>query len=135
MIASDEVVSTSAAPSAVISSIAIMAMSSATPCSRRMSTGKCRVSEVRLHSAGDASLLHPNAAAALGAPGLAALLVGPILPMLVICFTQVTPMGCVGAVGDERPVAPAFGKVPARWRPLTGPAGKTICRGAGTFDG
>jgi hypothetical protein len=29
--------------------------------------------QVRLHSAGTASLLHPNAAAALGTPGLAAL--------------------------------------------------------------
>src|SRR6266851_3317040 len=80
MIASDEVVNTSAAPSAVISSIAIMAMSSATPCSRRVSRCECRVSEVRLHSAGDASLLHPNAAAALGAPGLAALLIAHMFP-------------------------------------------------------
>ena len=30
--------------------------------------------KLRLHSAGAASLLHPNAAAALGAPGLTALL-------------------------------------------------------------
>src|SRR6266567_2558073 len=38
--------------------------------------------KVQPHSAGAASLLHPNAAAALGAPGLAALLLVQILPVL-----------------------------------------------------
>ena len=38
--------------------------------------------KVQLHSAGAASLLHPNAAAALGTPGLAALLLVQILPVL-----------------------------------------------------
>src|SRR6266536_836870 len=38
--------------------------------------------KVQLHSAGAASLLHPNAAAALGAPGLAALLLVQRLPVL-----------------------------------------------------
>src|SRR5437870_6196114 len=38
--------------------------------------------KLQLHSAGAASLLHPNAAAALGAPGLAALLLVQILPVL-----------------------------------------------------
>src|SRR6185295_15689320 len=46
-----------------------------------------------------ASLLHPNAAAALGAPGLAALLVAYILPVLVIHLTQVTPTCSVRARG------------------------------------
>src|SRR5206468_6853229 len=40
------------------------------------------VVKLQLHSAGAASLLHPNAAAALGAPGLAALLLVQILPVL-----------------------------------------------------
>src|ERR1700731_1137516 len=39
------------------------------------------VVKVRLHSAGAASLLHPNAAAALGTPGRAALLLAQILPV------------------------------------------------------
>ena len=38
--------------------------------------------KLQLHSAGAASLLHPNAAAALGTPGLAALLLVQILPVL-----------------------------------------------------
>src|SRR5438477_627303 len=38
--------------------------------------------KLQLHSAGAASLLHPNAAAALGAPGLAVLLLAQILPVL-----------------------------------------------------
>jgi hypothetical protein len=45
------------------------------------------VVKVRLHSNGDASPLHPNAGAALGAPDLAALLLPQIFPI----FSVVTP--------------------------------------------
>ena len=43
--------------------------------------------QLHLHSNGDASLLHPNAGAALGTPGLAALLLAQILPV----FSVVAP--------------------------------------------
>src|SRR5580704_3860097 len=45
------------------------------------------VVKVQLHSAGAASLLHPNAAAALGTRGRAALLLAQILPV----FSLVAP--------------------------------------------
>ena len=60
----------------------------------------------------------------------------PSIPgVLVICFTQVTPTGCVGAVGDGRRVVPIFDTGRVRWRRLAGPVGKTICHGVGMFDG
>ena len=45
------------------------------------------VVKVRLHSAGAASRLHPNAGAALGTPGLAALL----LVQIFLLFSLVAP--------------------------------------------
>ena len=50
-----------------------------------MTSGASRL--IKDHLAGGASLLHPNAAAALGAPGLAALLLPQILPV----FSVVAP--------------------------------------------
>jgi hypothetical protein len=49
-----------------------------------MPTVEQPVVKVRLHSNGDASLLHPNAGAALGTPGLAALLLPQIFPIFSV---------------------------------------------------
>src|SRR2546422_11775261 len=70
--------------------------------------------KVRLHSAGAASLLHPNAAAALGTPGLAALLLPQIFPIFSVvapCQAGASPpsvrrrtctTGCLRAGVDSR---------------------------------
>src|SRR5436190_3387491 len=58
------------------------------------------VVKLQLHSAGDASHLHPNAAAALGAPGLAALLIAhmfPTCPLFAPCHPGASP----ASVHDE----------------------------------
>src|SRR5438034_3521418 len=75
---------------------------------------------VWLHSTGDASPSHPNAAAALGAPALAALLLPQILPVFSVvapCHRGASPVsvrrrtfttGCKLARGHRAPPPPSF---------------------------
>src|SRR5213078_467076 len=55
------------------------------------------VVQLHLHSSGAASLLHPNTAAALGTPALAALLLPHILP--VCSVVAPCPAGRIAALG------------------------------------
>src|SRR5437899_690952 len=78
----------------------------------------CRVSEVRWHSAGDASLLHPNAAAALGAPGLAALLTVHMFPtcsLFAPCQAGASPPSVQQRTSETR--HSRNGQVAAGWAP------------------